>query len=440
MPSLKLLIAEIRFRKLNFLLSLLAVAAAATLFTAGPSLIDAYRAKAAGDLEEADQQHEKAMASIDAELAELDKNTKRTMRDLGFNLRIIHKDTNLSNFWAADFALADMPEEHIQKLADSPELVHVRHLVATLQHRIKWNDMQVLLIGYDKETPQEFFEDKSPMGYAVPPGKVFLGYQLWKVAGLSVGDQTEILGQPFTVAKTFEEQGSLEDNAMVIHLKDAQRLLEKPGRVNEIMALSCQCDEERLPTIRKEIEKALGENEVYVQEDVTKAVARAEQRAAVEGRKEKIDATHAEVRATMAADRAEMIDTMRRLASVVTPLVILACGLWVGLLALANVRERTGEIGLLRAIGKKSSLIAGLFLSRAMLIGLAGGAVGYILGKLLAEQLGARMFDVSTAAASPAASVLLFTLLGAPLLCALAAWPPTLRAMVQDPAVVLRDA
>jgi putative ABC transport system permease protein len=142
----------------------------------------------------------------------------------------------------------------------------------------------------------------------------------------------------------------------------------------------------------------------------------------------------------MEADRAEMLATMNNLAAIVTPLVVLACGLWVGLLALANVRERTGEIGLLRAIGKSSSLIAGLFLSRAMLIGLAGGAAGFLLGKLLAEQLGARIFDVSAAQASPQAMILIYALLGAPILCALAAWLPTLRAIVQDPAVVLRDA
>lgn len=441
MSSLRLLLAEIRFRKLNFLLGLLAVTSAAALFVAGPSLIDAYRAKAADDLAAADQERAAAMGAIDGELAALDKTTKRAMRDLGFNLRIVHKDTNLGDFWAADFALADMPDEFIRRLAESPDLVHVRHLVATLQQRIKWRDMQVLLIGYEKETPQKYFEDKSPMGHVVPPGKVLLGYQLWKSAepDLKVGDKIEILGRSFTVAKTFDEQGSLEDNSLVVNLHDAQRILNKPRRVNEILALSCECDEDRLPTIRGEITKALGD-EVYVQEDVTRAVARAEQRAAVESRKAAVSAVHDEVRQDMQADRAEMLDTMRTLATVVTPLVIFVCGLWVGLLALTNVRERSGEIGLMRALGKPSSRIAGLFLGRAALIGLAGGAIGLVLGTLLAEQLGARLFDVSHAQAAPQTASIILTLLGAPLLCSLAAWLPTLRAIVQDPAVVLRDA
>jgi ABC-type lipoprotein release transport system permease subunit len=85
-------------------------------------------------------------------------------------------------------------------------------------------------------------------------------------------------------------------------------------------------------------------------------------------------------------------------------------------------------------------MIAGLFLSRAVLIGLAGGVLGFLIGKLLAEQLGVRIFDVAAQDFSPAGDVLLYALLGAPLICALAAWLPTLRAIVQDPAVVLRDA
>jgi len=41
---------------------------------------------------------------------------------------------------------------------------------------------------------------------------------------------------------------------------------------------------------------------------------------------------------------------------------VLAAAVWVGLLMLANVRERRIEIGILRALGKTSGMIAALFL------------------------------------------------------------------------------
>ena len=54
------------------------------------------------------------------ELASLENQTKRLMRDMGFNLMIVHKETNMSDFWAADFAATDMPQEYVDRLAGEP--------------------------------------------------------------------------------------------------------------------------------------------------------------------------------------------------------------------------------------------------------------------------------------------------------------------------------
>jgi len=85
MSTLKLLLAEIRYRKLNFVLSLSAVTVAVMLFVAGPALVEGYG-----------QQSEH-------ELAQLEDQTRKLMRDMGFNLMIVHRDTNMTDFWAEDF-------------------------------------------------------------------------------------------------------------------------------------------------------------------------------------------------------------------------------------------------------------------------------------------------------------------------------------------------
>ena len=90
-----------------------------------------------------------------------------------------------------------------------------------------------------------------------------------------------------------------------------------------------------------------------------------------------------------------MQETLESLAGVITPVVVLACAVWVGLLALLNVRERRTEIGVLRAIGKGSGRIAALFLGKAVLLGLAGAAIGFPLGSVLAQLLGTRVLGVS---------------------------------------------
>ena len=95
-------------------------------------------------------------------------------------------------------------------------------------------------------------------------------------------------------------------------------------------------------------------------------------------------------------------------------MVVLACALWVGLLAWANVRERRTEIGLLRALGKSSLRIASLFLGKATLLGFCGGLTGCLLGYVLARWLATRLLDVSLANFTPSAVVLLCTIAGYP--------------------------
>jgi putative ABC transport system permease protein len=148
----------------------------------------------------------------------------------------------------------------------------------------------------------------------------------------------------------------------------------------------------------------------------------------------------AEQRDLIAGVKQEQMDKMTGFASVTTPLVVLACAVWVGLLAWTNVRERRTEIGLWRALGLGAVKIASLFLGKAVLLGLVGGTVGFFLGTWLAQLLGVYALQVGSDYFTPAYGVLVWTIVGAPVVCAMASYLPTLTAVLQDPAVVLSDA
>ncbi|MCX7426745.1 MAG: FtsX-like permease family protein [Planctomycetia bacterium] len=421
MSTLRMLLAEIRYRRLNFLLSLFAVTIAATLFVAGPVLVDGYARQTRVVMDESKQE------TAD-DLARLEDRTRVLMRDIGFNLMIVHRDTNMSDFWAADYAASDMPQEYIDRLARDRRLTIVTHLVATLQQKITFNDRKVLLIGYLPEATQSHLRHKDTMGYAIEPGKVILGYELG--VGKKPGDTVDVLGRKFTVAEVLPEKGSKEDITLDMHLSDAQAVLNKPGRINEILALGCRCPGPSLPIIREQLAAVLPETRITEFNSI--AVARAEQRSLVAAKQEKI-------LADLAASRLQVQDTLESLAGVITPVVVLACAVWVGLLALLNVRERRTEIGVLRAIGKPSGRIAALFLGKAVLLGLGGAAIGFVLGSAVAQLLGTRALGVSSDLFTVHYGVLLGVVFGAPLLAALASYLPTLIALMQDPAVVLRD-
>jgi hypothetical protein len=400
------------------------------------------------------------------ELTRLEDETRVLMRDLGFNLMLV--DHGIDHFQLHDSRVPniDLPEKTVQALAEEKRLNLVTHLVGTLRGKTDWQGRQVLLVGWLPEIPQTHMKHESPMGITIEPGTVLLGYQLGQ--GKKEGDTVEIAGKPFRVAQVLPEQGTDEDIAINLSLQDAQTVLNKPGKINAIMALECRCPIDALPLISQQMQlvcKALQKKEGDLPElvairDRTRADGRAamrgsvaekhqqviaSQKAVLAEREKSLQETMATLKETVAtredtvARREKVQGLMVTLASVVTPLAVLVSAIWVGLLALSNVRERRSEIGLFRALGKGASTIAALFLGKALLVGILGAAVGVLLGAWTAQWFGARVLEVASDRFALGHSVLLIALLGAPLLSAMASYLPTLSALLQDPAVVLRD-
>jgi len=459
MSTLKLLLAEIRYRKVNFVLSLLAITMAVTLFVAGPVLVDGYGRDTDAELERlerrVEESHERVTESekkAAQELAELQDETRQAMVEMGFNLSIVQRDTDMVDFLATGLPSVEMPQEYIDRLASDPSLTMVTHLVATLRSKITWEGREVRLDGYLPEVPQShkpqtafakrWGHQRRPMGYEIAPGTVLLGHALGE--GRQEGETIEVLGREFKIERILPEKGSKEDATIAMHLSDAQELLDKPDRINQILALECRCTAADLPKVRKQLADILPDT--FVVRDASKADARAKQRAMVKQKHDTIVAQHKRDLQKRQQDleetrsrRAKIQQSMEALATVITTLVVLAAAIWVGLLALANVRERRTEIGLLRALGKGSAMIASLFLGKAVLLGFLGAGVGFSLGIWAAELLGIHTLGVASEYFSVRYDVLLAAMVGAPLLSAMASYLPTLSALMQDPAVVLRD-
>jgi hypothetical protein len=428
MSTFRILLAEIGYRKLNFALSLAAVAVAAAMFVAGPILIDGYGRETTAELDALKQNVDESARRLAAaereaaaELAHLEDETRKLMRDLGFNLMLVHRDEDIVAFLDGGLPTTDMPQEWVDRLAADKRVTFATHLVGTLRGMAELDGRRVRIVGYLPETPQAHMSHETPMGYAIEPGAVLLGYRLG--AGKAAGDTIALGERSFRIAEVLPEQGTEEDSRLAMHLSDAQALLGKPDRVNVILALECRCTADALPRIRRQLGEVLPDTQVL--RDVSRADARAKQRTLVKQKHEQIVAQHAE---SLAARQA------------ITPLVVVAAALWVGLMAWINVRQRRSEIGVLRAIGKPSSTIAALFLGKAALVGATGAAVGALAGVAIARWLSLETLGVGASHVGVPWESLVGIVLGAPLLSALAAWLPALAAIAEDPAVVLRDA
>jgi ABC-type lipoprotein release transport system permease subunit len=308
----------------------------------------------------------------------------------------------------------------------------VNHLLPTIVRKLRWDeqDMTVVLMGTRGEVPVLHKDPKKPMLDAVPRGKLIAGYHVHRTRNLKVGDRVTLLGKEFEVLRLNEERGSVDDTTVWVHLTDAQEMLGMQNLINGIWALECHCTGDRISQVRAEISSILPGTQVT--ERGTQALARAEAR------------TTAKVAAEQALEReAESREQIRgqqeRFAAVLVPLIVTACAVWVGFLTYGNVRQRREEIGILRAIGLRSSQVLALFLSKAVLVGLAGAVAGYLIGFVvglswsdLAVQRGEalRLFSPGW----------LLTAIGVALvLSCLASWLPAVAASRQDPAVVFQQ-
>ena len=169
-------------------------------------------------------------------------------------------------------------------------------------------------------------------------------------------------------------------------------------------------------------------------EQGSKAIARAEARIQVGNEATLTLEKEKEGRETIGNERKKMV-------SVLIPVILFACALWVAFMGYINVRSRREEIGILRAVGVSSKTIFMLFTWKHIFTGILGGISGIVLACILTF-----VFTLSTPsilkelfASSATLNLALISILGATFLTIAAGWIPSMIASGQDPAEVLRQ-
>jgi len=342
--------------------------------------------------------------------AAAERETRRVMRDLGFNLRIVARETEPDRFWRLGYSEFTLPESSVQRLAAQHGVfLTFNHLTPTLERPFPAAGGEALLTGLGPSVIGPG-EKKQPMGFVIPSGQLFLGATVAQRLGADRGGTVTLSNRVFTVARVLTESGTPDDIRIFAALSDAQALLGLPGRISEIQAVDCLCltsEQDVLAHLRTALAEALPEARVIQVRHLADARARQRQMA-------------------------------ERYAAFSVPLAVGAAALWIGALMMLNVRERRAEIGLWRALGRSSWAIAALFLGRAALLGVFGALAGAVIGTGMAMAWGPKLFPVTAGALAPDPQLILWTLLGTPLVAAAAALTPALLAVAQDPAETLR--
>jgi putative ABC transport system permease protein len=376
---LKLIFKELIHRKFNFLMGLLGMVTIVSLVVSFYTITEATK-----------------------------KETIRLTRDMGFNVRIIPGESDMNQFWVEGYSSLSMSEEVVDKLVNQKS-INYAHLTATLHKRLQWRGKDVVFTGIASEEREPSGAIKSKMIFAIEKSKVFLGYEVAYQFNIEEGAIISILGKDFEVVKTLAESGSEDDIRIYFNLKTLQKLVKMEGRVNEVMAINCMCSTKNgdpLGELRAELAKIAPEAKVIMKSSV--ADARENQR--------------------------KMTD---KYFALLFPLLLIVCGLWLGSVTMNNVKERSQEIGIMKAIGFTSWRISQQFFVRALVIGALGAVIGFLVGTVISYQLGPKIFKVTTI--SPDITLLYWALIIGPLFAAVSSLLPVMWAVNRDSAELLKE-
>jgi hypothetical protein len=421
----QLIIREIRLRWVGFALAVASVLIAVAVLTAQVTLLAAHEANTQRILAE-------KQAQTEAEMRRMEDDYRKIMKELGFNLLILPAGQSLAEFYAEGRVTADMPEQYATKLA-GVGLMTINHLLPALERSIRWPEQAqrpIVLVGMRGEMPLARGKPEEPIMVPVLPGSAVIGDEIRRSLALKAGDTITLLGRSFVVSSCQPERGTRDDITIWIDLRQAQELLGAPGRINSILALQCLCKGSDIASIRRDVAKLLPG--VQVIELASKALTRAEARGrAAAAAKTAIEAEN--------AHRTRLRREREALMAWLLPLVTLGAAVWVGLLAFMNVRERTSEIGILRALGLRSRHIATIFLVRAGLAGLVGAVLGYGVGFAVGLFSGEAAAGGYGAMALFRPGLLGLVAVAAPVVAAVASLSPAIVAARHDPAAILRS-
>lgn len=420
-----LAIKEVLHRKLNFLLSVVAVCVSATTFLLAIALLKSTDLKTESILADKAEETGQSMARLEDEI-------RKSMKGLGFNIYIFPEGQDLGEVYDKGYASKTMPEEYVDRLAKS-SVVTVNHLLPTLTQKITWPEYKrtIILIGVRGEVPIAHSNPMKPLIDPVEKGHIVLGSELARSMNVSVGSGVKLMGRAFAVSKCHPERGSKDDITVWINLAEAQELLDKRGLINEIQALECNCATfDRLSEIRRELLAILPGTQII--EVGSTALARAEARVqAGETARQQIE--------TIKNQRNELKARRESLAAVLVPLVGIMGLAIVCLMTFVNVRERIREMGLFLAVGIQPFKLVMLFQMKAVWIGLTGGLLGLPLAIMLMAVFRESFFHGYGAGELLNGLPVVVILVVMPLFAAVAAWIPSFWAAHLDPAEVLRN-
>jgi putative ABC transport system permease protein len=353
---------------------------------------------------------------------------------LGANIMVLPQGATVDDYFSADVDAPTFPEEYVERIAASM-IPGVDNMSPKLSRRIEIDGSSVILTGIlpaNELASKPIWQASGLMGaelaLACAPSQnkesslteadlkaqrkavdslgmneVWVGSQIAERLRVNTGSILPIEGRTFKVTHVLPETGTIDDNRIFAHLHAAQLLLGINGQVSNIEIMGC-CSEISDGLLGK-LRNILPDTRITTIGHIVNT-------------------------------QIETNTLMAKVALVLLVIIILVGSFSIGNYMWANVEERRREIGTLITIGWGRRHIYWLFLAKAIILGLVGGVLGYVVGTVSAVILGPYLAGLEI---GPVLAYFWWSVVVAMVISLAGSWYPTYRAARIDPAVIMQE-
>jgi putative ABC transport system permease protein len=281
------------------------------------------------------------------------------LNKFGANIVMVPKTENLSlNYGGIDvggvsYEVKELDQADLARIHTIKNAKNIGVVAPKVLGPVRVNGQKVLLMGviFDEELALKTWWQKKGR-FPANPDEVMLGSSVASVLGIAPGDKMTLGEAVFKVSAVLSPTGASEDNAVIAPLQVAQAILGKEGKITlvEIAAFCRGCP--------------IAEVTLQIAEVFPNA---------------KVTAMRQAVMSKM-----QSIEMFKSFSLGVSILVIGIGALLVMVTMMGSVNERTREIGIFRAIGFRQTHVMQIILLEALVLGVFGGILGFVLGNLVA--------------------------------------------------------
>jgi putative ABC transport system permease protein len=364
-----------------------------------------------------------------------EQDVSHQLSDLGANILVLPQEATLQDYYAADQNSGTLPEEHVSEIylagltgieQVSPRLnvpATVRGTAVTvtgvlpqseLEAQAAWQTTTLFtapkghegckkakISAAELEGTDSIVTHRAIQNLAA--NEIIVGADIASRSQFETGDMVEMLGKAFTIRGILSATGTVDDSRVFAHLRTVQEASGSGPVCNAIEVIGC-CEDaagDLVPALRKLLPNA------------------------------KIVTISQVVQTQVGVNR-----LMANTSWFVLAVLVIVGGTSLAGAITANVRERRREIGTLMALGASPGFVQGLFLGKALVLGVAAGTVGCVLGLAVAVAAGPAWAGVSVAVL-PATSLLAIVV--ATFLAVVSALWPSLKAATLDPCFCFQE-